>query len=143
MNGLIDFLDAQRANSILAARVALAAILIVAGFSKLFNQGIPAVTDGFDGMGLPLAVVLAPVVSFLEFFGGIAILLGVGCRLLSIWVIVQFTLISIYVKPMLQGEGWGSIRLTVCIAVLGLIVAAHGPGPLALGRRMMGRRWAQ
>lgn len=142
MNALFVFLDSQRANAILVSRAALAAILIVAGYGKLFVTGVPAVIDGFSNMGLFAAPILGVVVPLLEFFGGIAILLGVCARLLSIWVIVQFVLISIYVKPMLQDAGWGPTRLDITIAVLGFIIAAYGPGPLSVGG-MMRRRWAQ
>ena len=143
MNDLMGRLDAQRANAILLVRVTLAAVLIVAGYPKLFVAGIPAVIDGFSNMGLFAAPILGPVVTLLEFFGGIAILLGVGSRLLSIWVIVQFTIITIYVKPVLQGQDWSSMRLTLMVAVLGFIIATYGPGPMALGKRLTGRSWAQ
>lgn len=143
MNALMDMLDAQRANAILIARVLLAAILIVAGFNKLFNTGIPGVIDGFTNMGLPGAPVLGALVPLLEFFGGIAILAGVYSRLLSIWVVVQFVIIAVYVKPVLQEQGWGPTRLELTIAALGFLIAAYGPGPLALGGRLFGRRWAQ
>jgi len=143
MNILMAFLDAQRTNAILFARMTLAAILIVAGYGKLFQTGIPAVMDGFANMGLFAAPVLGVLVPLLEFFGGIAILLGIGSRLVSIWVVVQFVLIAIYVKPALQDAGWGPVRLDITIAVLGYFIAAYGPGPMALGSRIVGRRWAQ
>lgn len=143
MNSLLSWLDGQRSNSVLICRVVLAAILIVAGYQKLFVYGIPKVMDSFAGIGLFAAPLLGALVPLLELFGGIAILFGVFSRLLSIWVIVQFGLITIYVKPVLQGEGWGPLRIDLLLAALGFLIATQGPGPLAFGGRIFGRNWAR
>jgi putative oxidoreductase len=144
MNQLMSWLDAQRAYSILICRVVMAAILIVAGYGKLFGAGIARVTEGFESIHLFAAPMLGVLVPLLEFFGGIAILLGLFSRLLSIWVIVQFGLITIYVKPVLIGEGWGPLRIDLLLATLGFLIATQGPGPLNLGGRIFSKmKWAQ
>jgi putative oxidoreductase len=144
MTPLVAWLDGQRANSLLVCRAALAAVLIVAGYNKLFNLGIPTVIGNFDRIGLFAAPVLGVLVPLLEFFGGLAILAGLFSRLLAVWVLVQFFIITVYVKPVLQGEGWGPTRLDLLLACLGFLIAAHGSGPLSLaGRLFRGKRWAE
>jgi len=144
MNGLVMWLDGQKGNALSVCRMAMGLILVISGYNKLFNTGIPQVIEGFTNMGLFAAPVLGLLVPILEFFGGAAILLGLFSRLLSIWVVVQFFIITVYVKPILIGDGWNGTRIDVVLACLGFLVAAHGPGPLSLaGRLFRGMRWAE
>ena len=64
--------------ALLIGRVALAAVFIPAGFSKLTN--IAGFAAGLEKRGLPLADVLAPLGAAIEFFAGIAVLIGLQTR---------------------------------------------------------------
>lgn len=149
MNGLMNFLDAQKANGYLVLRVIAAAILIYHGYGKLFGFGIEGVSGFFGSIGLPAAGILAILVSLLEFFGGIAILLGIFTRLLGIWMVVQFGLIVIWVKPMLIGVGFSAMdktgsELDLLLFGVGVVLATMGPGIVALGPKVLkGMRWAE
>ena len=68
----------------LVLRLVLAAVFIGHGYQKLFQFGIGGVTQAFVGMGVPLATIAAPLISVLEFFGGIAILLGALTRVIAL-----------------------------------------------------------
>jgi putative oxidoreductase len=63
---------------LLLARLALAAIFVQSGFGKLTDLG--GFTAGLQGMGVPLAAVLAPLGAVVEFFGGLALVLGAWTR---------------------------------------------------------------
>jgi putative oxidoreductase len=63
---------------LLLARVALGAIFVQSGFGKL--AGLAGFTAGLEGMGVPLAAVLAPLGATVEFFGGLALVLGAWTR---------------------------------------------------------------
>ena len=143
MNQLVDWLGQQKGYGIMIARICLAAVLIIAGYTKLFVFGFDGFTGFLESKHMFAAPILGYLVPLLEFFGGIAILLGVGSRIVCLWVIFQFTLIAIYVRPVLLGDGWQVLRIDVMVAVLGVLIATAGPGAHALGRKLLpGKRWA-
>jgi putative oxidoreductase len=71
---------------LLLGRVAIAAVFIPSGFSKLSNL------DGFiaslDGRGVPFASILGPIGGLIEFIGGIAVVIGFQVRFASVLMIL-------------------------------------------------------
>ena len=71
---------------LLLGRIAIAAVFIPSGFSKLSNL------DGFiasmDGRGVPFAWLLAPLGALIEFLAGIAVVVGVNVRVASLLMIL-------------------------------------------------------
>jgi len=80
---------------LLVGRILLGGIFVVSGYGKL--MGLAAFAASLEKNGVPYASALAPVGASVEFFGGLAIILGVEVRaaaLLMIAFVIVATLIS-------------------------------------------------
>jgi putative oxidoreductase len=65
-------------------RITVGVIFLAHGLQKLFSYGIEGVAGGFAQMGIPLPYASAVLVSGVEFVGGLALVLGLGTRLLAL-----------------------------------------------------------
>jgi putative oxidoreductase len=71
-----------RINSAFALiRIVVGIFFAMHGGQKLFQYGLAGVTGGFAGMGIPLAAVTAPIVTFVELVGGLALAAGAFTRI--------------------------------------------------------------
>lgn len=95
----------------LAIRLYLAPIFISAGWNKM--TGFEGVVDWFGnsdwGLGLPMPALMAVLVILAEFVGGIALLLGIGTRFVSISLIITMLVAMISVHAQ---NGWYAITPT-------------------------------
>jgi putative oxidoreductase len=73
---------------LLIARVLLGAIFVWSGFGKLMNLG--GFIGSLAGQGVPMASVLGTIGACVEFFGGLAVVLGAWTRPAAI-LIIGFT----------------------------------------------------
>ncbi|MBI4433199.1 DoxX family protein [Candidatus Uhrbacteria bacterium] len=95
-------LDAARRRDValLVLRLALGTVFIYHGYGKLFGAApsIPAFSGMLASLGFPLPAFFAWVVGLTEFFGGIAVVLGVfvsqAALLLAIIMAVAFLIVK-------------------------------------------------
>lgn len=112
---------------ITVVRLAMAIILIVAGYQKWFQFGVwTGVTAGFTKYGLPMPAVFAVVSATLELVGGIALLVGLFTRWFGLLYICEFTITFFYVKLRLTGFVDGRIDLMMLAGAMLLVLAGSG-----------------
>jgi putative oxidoreductase len=114
-----------------AVRVAMAIILIVAGYQKWFQFGVfTGVPGAFAKYGMPLPGVLAFISAVMELGGGICLLLGLLTRWIGLYFVVQFIVATFFVQFRLAGFLGG--RLELMLLAAGLMLFLAGPGRAAL-----------
>lgn len=126
-------MQSQSLNNLLmlAGRVMLSAIFIIAGFDKI---GGYAATQGYmESMGVP--GMLLPAVIALEIGGGLAILVGFQTRIVAA-LLAGFTLIAAIIFHSDFSQQMQSIQFMKNVAISGafLFLVAQGSGEWAIGK---------
>ena len=108
--------------ALLLLRIALGVVFIAHGWDKI--QNMPATISFFTAIGF--GAFIAYLVAFVEFLGGLAVLLGVAtkqaCLALAITVVLVVYLVKIY-KGLLGGYEFDMMLLASLLAI-----AILGPG---------------
>ena len=119
---------------ILLGRILLAAIFIFSGFGKLADIGGTA--GYFGSIGLPVPLLTAWIVALLEFFGGLAVLIGFQTRIAAL-LLAACTLASAFVAHLDFADQMQMIMFMKNLAITGgfLVLAAHGAGALSVDAR--------
>ncbi|MBL8581942.1 MAG: DoxX family protein [Rhizobiaceae bacterium] len=126
---------AGNGTAILVGRALLSILFILAGFAKLTSIGGTAAW--FGSIGLPAPTVVAVLVGLLEFFGGLAILVGFKTRIAAIALAI-FTLAATAVAHLDFADQMQVLMLQKNLAIAGglLLLAVFGAGALSIdGRR--------
>jgi putative oxidoreductase len=121
---------------LLLARLAIAAIFVQSGFGKLTDLG--GFVAGLEGRGVPLPAVLGPLGAAVEFFGGLALALGVWTRLAAI-LVAGFTVTATLIAHRFwdvpaEQQAMQSIQFMKNLAIVGglLALVAAGSGRFSL-----------
>lgn len=100
-----------------------------------YTGGVGGLARGFDQMGIPFPEVAARFNFALEFFGAIALVLGVGVRSVGALMALNMAGAWYYVHTggLYSMEGNGP-ELVIAIGLVSLMFAVTGPGRLAVDR---------
>lgn len=114
----------------LVGRIALGAIFLAHGLPKIRDLRQPI---GFvRGTGWPGGATFAVLFSLLEFFGGIALILGLFTQVVAVLFVLEMIATTIFSKTKLGKKFILGYELDVGYAALALVLALLGPGAWSL-----------
>lgn len=120
-------IPAQRLSTALALlRIVAGGIFVAHGAQKLFVFGLAGVAGAFGQMGAPLPAVTGPAIAFLEFFGGIAVVLGLFTRPVALLFAVDMLGAILLVQISKGLIGGYELELLLLGNALALAVAGAG-----------------
>ncbi|CAJ1847154.1 DoxX family protein [Aeromonas veronii] len=130
-------MDKMKDVALLAGRVLLALMFVMAGWSKI---GGYAGTQGYmEAMGVP--GFMLPLVILLELGGGLAVVLGLFTRSLAV-LLAGFTLMAAFIFHYQPAEQMQMLMFMKNVSVAGgfLALAAAGAGAFSVDARL-GKNW--
>lgn len=129
----------EREIGLTILRIAVGVIFVAHGSQKLFLLGIPAIAAGFAQNGIPLASFMAPLITFVELLGGIALVAGLLTRLAALGI--AFTMIGAMSFVHIKGGFFlpAGIEYTVVLLSASIALILMGPGPFSVDARIAHR----
>ncbi len=119
-----------RDYSLLVLRVFLGMVFLTHGTIK-FMGGAQGFARYLAQHGVPLPELMAPIVMAIEFFGGLAIILGTGTRLAALLLSGLMVVAMLTVTLKVGFAGGYDLNLACLGGLLALLLA--GPGKAAVG----------
>ena len=122
----MDFLNRLQPLALLVLRLVLGAIMVAHGYHKVFG-GFHRHMEMVGSLGLPSR--MAYLSTGTEFFGGIAIVLGVFTRFFSLAFVIEMAVAiwKVHFKNGLTGQGGYEFPLS--LVAIGVALVCFGGGP--------------
>lgn len=136
-------ISAQRLNAALTVlRVVLGTIFVAHGAQKLFVYGFAGVTGAFTQMGIPMPGVAGPLTALVEFFGGLALIVGLLTRLAATGI--SITMLGAILFVHIKGGFFmpSGVEFVLALLASAVTVALTGAGAYSLDAVIANRRSA-
>jgi putative oxidoreductase len=116
----------------LIGRVALGALFLTHGWPKIKDV---RKTIGFvKGTGWPGGAAFAALFSLLEFFGGLALIIGLLTQIVAVLFVLEMIATTVFSKTKLNKKFSLGYELDLAYAAFALVLALLGPGAWSLDR---------
>jgi putative oxidoreductase len=121
-------------------RVVTGIVFFMHGYTKVFVWGLDGTAAGFAKMGIPLAGIAGPFVGFLELLGGLALIIGLASRWISIPLAVTMVvaIVQVHLAAGFFAPNGYEFPLTLLAGLVGLSLA--GGGAFAVDNVLASRR---
>ncbi len=117
------------AQAVFILRIVLGLVFVAHGWPKIKN--LRETQTNFGAMGFKPGVLWGTVVAVLEFFGGIAIILGLFTQAIALFI--AFEMLIAFLWKLKKGQGLvGGYELDLILLASALTLAALGGGAYAL-----------
>jgi len=138
----VDFFNRLQPFALLVLRLVLGAIMIAHGYHKVFG-GFHHHMEMVGSLGLPSW--LAYLSAGTEFFGGIALILGLLTRCVSIAILIEMAVAiwKVHFKNGLTGAGGFEFPLACAAIAFALVCFGGGPWSAGLVRSGGSRGWGK
>ena len=145
---LFDAPSRRQIDTALAVlRIVLGITFLLHGGQKLFVFGFSGVSRAFAQMGIPAPGLLGPFVALVEFFGGIAILLGLLTRLaaLGVGATMVVAILTVHLKHGFFAPTGVELPLALLASAIALVITGAGAFSVdqLIGQRLSGGRVAE
>lgn len=122
-------LDRLQPLALLVLRLALGAVMIAHGYSKVFG-GLSHTAQMVSNLGLPgwLGYFSAAA----EFFGGVAVIIGLLTRLAGLGIVINMGVAIAKVHWKNGFTGNGNYQFPLALAAIAFALIFFGAGPIAL-----------
>ena len=116
----------------LIGRVALGALFVSHGWPKIKDIRKPI---GFvKGTGWPGGAAFATLFTLLEFFGGLALIIGLLTQIVAVLFVLEMIATTVFSKTKLSRKFSSGYELDLAYAAFALVLAFLGPGAWSLDR---------
>jgi putative oxidoreductase len=126
----------QLSLGLAALRITAGTVFMAHGYAKLFTFGFAGVSGMFGHMGVPFPGVTGPLIAVLEFFGGIALVIGLLTRLAALGFALDMIGAILFVK--LKG-GFSGYELERLLVGASVTLALTGAGQFSVDALIAGR----
>ena len=118
-------------------RVIVGITFFVHGWQKVFTFGFEGVGGFFGSIGIPAAGFFAIVVSLLELLGGLALILGIGTRIVGLLLAIHM-LVALLVVHLPNGffVSENGYELVLILGTTSLAFAITGASSISLDNRL-------
>ena len=122
-------------TALLIIRVVVGLTFFMHGIQKFFlsEGGVSGFGGWLGSMGVPLPAVAGVIVALLEVFGGLALILGIGTRIVG-WLLAVNMLVALLLVHVSNGffAQNGGYELVLLLGVSSAALAMSGSGALSL-----------
>lgn len=128
-------------TAILALRLAVGVVLTYHGWLKL--QDVSGFAGFVESLGIPAPDVMAYVVTYLEFLGGIALIIGLATRYVAALFVIEMIFTNILVKfdvGLIASEGGVGAELDILVLAIALSLVLVGAGSWSVDAGVARRR---